>query len=323
MLGITVISFILSQALPADPTTLNLGEQAAADPEVVAAFRKEWGLDKPPVEQYLRYLWNLLHGNMGISISSRRPVIEDLGRAIPATVELTAMSMVVSILFGIPLGILAAVKRGTIIDQISRVFSLVGVSVPAFWLGLVGLIVFYGWLDWVPGPGRISPAIPHPPFVTGLLVIDSLLAGRMDAVENTLWHLVLPSLVLSLYNLGTLARLMRSTMLEVLGEDYVRTARAKGVPEWSVLFRHALRNSLIPIITVIGLGFGRLLSGAVVTESVFAWPGLGLYAFRSATSLDFPAIMGVAIVIASIYLVVNLLVDIVYVFADPRIRVAG
>jgi peptide/nickel transport system permease protein len=323
LLGITLFSFILSYTLPADPMTVNLGELAAADPEVVAAFRQEWGLDRPPVEQYLYYLWNLLHGNMGISISTRRPVLQELRLGFPATVELAVASMFLSILLGLPLGVLAAVKRNSLIDQVTRVFALIGVSVPVFWLGLVGLYLFYAGLGWLPGPGRIGATVSTPPFVTGFLVIDSLLAGRTDAALDTLAHLILPALVLSMYNLGTLARLMRSAMLEVLGEDYVRTARAKGLRERSVLFRHALANGLIPIITVIGLGFGRLLSGAVVTETVFAWPGLGLYAFRAATSLDFPAVMGVGIVVASTYLVVNLLVDIAYAFADPRIRMTG
>jgi peptide/nickel transport system permease protein len=323
VLGITVISFMLSYALPADPMTVNLGELAAADPEVVASFRQEWGLDRSPVEQYLTYVYNLLQGNMGISISTRRPVFQELRQALPATYELAVASMLISIVVGIPLGVLAAVKRNTAVDQVTRFIALVGLSVPVFWLGLVGLFVFYAQLGWVPGPGRTSATIPNPPFVTGFMVVDALLARRPDAALDTLWHLVLPSLVLAMYNLGILARLMRSAMLEVLGEDYVRTARAKGLPERVVLLRHALSNALIPIITVIGLGFGRLLSGAVVTESVFAWPGLGLYAFRSATTLDFPAIMGVGIAVASTYLIVNLIVDITYAFADPRIRLTN
>ncbi len=323
LLGITLLSFVLSHAVPADPVTANLGEQAAADPQVVAAFRHEWGLDRPLPEQYAIYLWKLLHGNLGISISTRQPVILDLQQRFPATIELAIVAMTLSILVGIPLGILSAVKRDSLLDQVTRVGALVGVSMPVFWLGLVGLVVFYARLGWAPAPGRLSAILSAPPLVTGFLLIDSLLAGRTDAALDTLHHLVLPAAVLSTYNLGVLARLMRGSTLDVLSEDYVRTARAKGLDERAVMLRHAARNALIPVVTVIGLSFGRLLSGAVIIESVFAWPGLGLYAFRSATSLDFPAIMGVGIVIATVYIVANLLVDIAYAFIDPRIQVEG
>ncbi|MCC2629564.1 MAG: dipeptide transport system permease protein dppB [Thermomicrobiales bacterium] len=192
---------------------------------------------------------------------------------------------------------------------------------PIFWLGLVAIVVFYSWAGWAPPPGRLSARLEPPPFVTGFVLIDALVAGRSDVVKDSLKHLILPALVLSSYSLGVITRVMRAGMLEVLGEDYVRTARAKGVDERAVMIRHAARNSLIPTLTVIGLSFGGLLSGAVVTESVFSWPGLGLYAFRSATSLDFPAIMGVGIVVATVYVLVNLAVDLAYGLLDPRIRV--
>jgi peptide/nickel transport system permease protein len=323
LLGITLLSFVLSHAVPADPVTANLGEQAAADPAAVAAFRQQWGLDRPLPEQYAIYVWNLLHGNLGRSISTRQPVVLDLRQHFPATVELSLVAMVLSIVLGIPLGLLSAARRDSVLDQLTRVASLVGVSMPIFWLGLVALLVFYAHLGWAPAPGRLSATLSAPPLVTGFLLIDSLLAGRPDVATDTLGHLMLPALVLSTYNLGLLARLMRGSTLEVLGEDYVRTARAKGLAETAVVLRHAARNALIPVVTVIGLGFGRLLSGAVIIESVFAWPGLGLYAFRSATSLDFPAIMGVGMVVAAIYVSVNLLVDVAYAFIDPRIQVTG
>ena len=207
------------------------------------------------------------------------------------------------------------------IDQVARVVSLIGVSMPIFWLGLVAIVIFYAWLGWAPPPGRLNARLEPPPFVTGFVLIDALLAGRADVVKDALKHLILPALVLSSYSLGVITRVMRGGMLEVLGEDYVRTARAKGVGERAVMIQHAARNSLIPTLTVIGLSFGGLLSGAVVTESVFSWPGLGLYAFRSATSLDFPAIMGVGIVVATVYVLVNLVVDVAYGLLDPRIRV--
>jgi peptide/nickel transport system permease protein len=323
LLGITLLSFVLSQAIPADPVTANLGEQAAADPQIVAAFRHEWGLDRPLPAQYGIYLWNLLQGNLGVSISTRQPVLRDLQQRFPATIELAVVAMALSVLVGIPLGILSAVRRDSLLDQLTRVVSLVGVSVPVFWLGLVALLVFYARLGWAPAPGRLSATMSPPPLVTGFLLLDAALAGRLDAALDSLHHLVLPAVVLSTYNLGVLARLTRGSTLDVLGEDYVRTARAKGLDERAVTLRHAARNALVPIVTVIGLSFGRLLSGAVIIESVFAWPGLGLYAFRSATSLDFPAIMGVGMVVATVYVLANLLVDVAYAFIDPRIQVAS
>jgi peptide/nickel transport system permease protein len=321
LVGITLLSFLLSQAVPADPVTANLGEQAAADPQAVAAFRHEWGLDRSLPEQYTVYVGNVLRGNLGVSVSTRQPVWLDLQQRFPATIELAVVAMALSIVVGLPLGILSAVRRDSLVDQVTRVISLVGVSMPVFWLALVALLVFYARLGWAPAPGRLSASLSAPPLVTGFLLVDSLLAGRWDAARDTLHHLVLPAVVLSTYNLGVLARLMRGSALDVLGEDYVRTARAKGLGERAVVLRHATRNALLPVVTVIGLSFGRLLSGAVITESVFAWPGLGLYAFRSATALDFPAIMGVGMVVATVYIVANLLVDLAYAVIDPRVQV--
>ncbi|HKX18737.1 MAG TPA: ABC transporter permease [bacterium] len=322
LVGITVLSFLLSHAVPADPVAANLGDQAAADPTIVAAFRHRWGLDQPLYRQYLIYLWNLVHGNMGISISTRQPVLLDLRQHLPATIEIAVAAMLLSLATGIPLGMLAAVNRERPIDQAARVTSLVGVSTPVFWLGLIAIVVFYARLGWAPAPGRLSPTITPPPFVTGFVLIDALLSHRGDAAADWLQHLILPAAVLSAYSLGIVTRMTRGSMLEVLGEEYVRTARAKGVTRWAVVVRHAARNALIPIITIVGLSFGGLLSGAVVTETVFSWPGLGLYAFSSATSLDFPAIMGSGIVVAAVYVLVNLVVDVAYAFFDPRIRVA-
>lgn len=319
--GITVISFILSHAVPADPVSANVGEQAAADPAVVAAFRHRWGLDRPLYQQYLIYLWNLTHGDMGRSISTKQLVLLDLRQHLPATIELAVPAMAFGIIVGVPLGILAAVNRAKPVDEIARVVTMAGVSMPIFWLGLVAMLVFYAQLGIAPSPGRLTATIPPPPFVTGFLLVDALRAHRLDVVADWSAHLILPAVVLSLYGLARITRVMRGSMLESLEEDYVRTARAKGLRRWSVIFRHAARNSLIPIVTIIGLSFGDLLSGAVVTETVFAWPGLGLYAFSSATSLDFPAIMGVGVTVATVYILVNLVVDIAYALFDPRIRV--
>jgi peptide/nickel transport system permease protein len=319
--GITVMSFILSHAVPADPVSANVGEQAAADPAVVAAFRHRWGLDKPLYQQYLIYLWNLTHGDMGRSISTKQLVLLDLRQHLPATIELAVPAMAFGIVVGIPLGILAAVNRAKPIDEIARVITMAGVSMPIFWLGLVTMLVFYAHLGIAPSPGRLTATITPPPFVTGFLLIDALRAHRLDVVADWSGHLILPAIVLSLYGLARITRVMRGSMLETLEEDYVRTARAKGLRRWSIILRHAARNGLIPVVTIIGLSFGDLLSGAVVTETVFAWPGLGLYAFSSATSLDFPAIMGVGVTVASVYILVNLVVDIAYALFDPRIRV--
>jgi peptide/nickel transport system permease protein len=306
-----------------DPVTAHLGEQAAADPQVVAAFRRQWGLDRSLPEQYLVYVGRLARGDMGTSISTRQPVLTDLGQHLPATIELAVVAMALGAGVGIPLGVLSAARRGSALDQVARVAALVGVSVPAFWLGLVALVVFYARLGWAPAPGRLGATVTPPDLVTGFLLVDALLAGRPDVAADALRHLALPALVLSTQSLGLLTRLMRGSTLEVLGEDYVRTARAKGLGERAVTLRHAARNGLIPVVTVIGLAFGRLLSGAVVVETVFAWPGLGLYAFRSATALDLPAIMGAGVVIAAVYIVANLLVDVAYALIDPRIRVGA
>jgi peptide/nickel transport system permease protein len=320
LVGITLLSFVLSHAVPADPISANLGEQAAANPAVVAAFRQRWGLDRPLPQQYVVYLIHLVRGDMGVSISTHQPVAIDLQQHLPATIELATAAMILSLTLGIPLGILSAVRRDSVIDQISRGGSLVGVSMPVFWLGLVALLIFYARLGWVPSPGQLSPRLPRPPFVTGFIILDALLAGQGETARDAIAHLALPALVLGSYSVGVITRMMRGSMLDVLGEDYIRTARAKGLPRVIVTLRHAARNALLPVLTVIGLSFGGLLSGAVVTETVFAWPGLGSYAFRSATSLDFPAIMGVGVIVASVYVLVNLLVDVAYAMVDPRIR---
>jgi peptide/nickel transport system permease protein len=265
LVGITLLTFLLSHAVPADPVTASLGEQAAADPAVVAAFRREWGLDRSLPEQYGVYLWNLARGNFGVSISTRQPVWLDLRQRLPATIELAVVAMTVSVLIGIPLGVLSAVKRDRLVDQLSRVVSLVGVSMPIFWLGLVALVIFYARLGWAPPPGRLSATLAAPPMVTGFLLVDSMLAGQPAVALDALRHLVLPAAVLSTYNLGVLARLMRGSTLDVLGEDYVRTARAKGLAEGAVTLRHAARNALIPVVTVVGRRHHRervLVAGA-------------------------------------------------------------
>src|SRR5215813_7190434 len=320
LFGITLISFVIANVIPADPVVANLGQRAMSDPQIVAAFKAKWGLDQPPVTQYLVYVGNLLQGNLGNSIRNHRPVSDDLKAYLPATIELATTSTIFGILVGLILGIAAAVWRGTLIDAVSRFISLIGISAPVFWLALISLALFYARLRLVPGLGRLDTSIDRPPIITGLLTIDSILAWRWDAFFNALGHLILPSLVLGSYSMGLVTRIARASMLEALSQDYVRTARSKGLRERTVRLQHAFRNALIPVITVIGLSYGTLLSGAVLTETIFAWPGIGRYAFMASTTLDFPAIMGVSLLIAFIFTVINLVVDVLYYLVDPRIR---
>lgn len=321
LLGITLVSFLIANAVPADPINVNLSPRAQGDPAIVAAFRAEWGLDKPPVEQYLTYLGNILRGDLGRSIKTRRPVAEDIRQFLPATIELATTSIVLGVVMGIALGVISAVWRNHILDYLVRIFALVGVSFPVFVLALVALSVFHAQLGWFSGPGRLDFTVRPPPTSTGMFLVDSLIAGQWGTFRNAVTHLILPSLVLGSYSAGIIARITRSSLLEVLGMEYIRTARSKGLSERFVILRHGLSNALIPVVTVIGLSYGSLLSGAVLTESIFAWPGLGRYMFRASTSQDFPAIMGVSMLIAAIYVGVNFVVDILYYFLDPRIRV--
>ncbi len=322
LLGITIVAFLIANAIPADPINANLPQNALNNEEVVQAFRAKWGLDKPPAEQYLTYLGNLLQGDLGVSIKTRNPVVEDIQQFLPATIELATFSIVIGLALGIGVGIVSAVWKNSWIDYLSRTFVVVGVSFPVFVLALVGLTIFHVQLGWVAGPGRLDFIVRDPPHVTGLFTLDSLLAGDWDKFLNSLSHLVLPGVILGSYVAGIIARITRSSLLEVLGMDYIRTARSKGVGERWVIVRHALSNAMIPVVTIIGISYGNLLVGSVLIESIFAWPGIGRYAFRASTSQDFPAIMGVSILIAFIYVAVNFIVDILYYFLDPRIRVA-
>ena len=322
IIGVTLIAFIISHAVPADPVTANLGQKAMSDPEIVAAFRTEWGLDDPVPQQYFTYVTKLLQGDMGRSIKSRRAVAEDIRAFLPATIELATTAIFFGVIIGILLGVLSSLFRNSWIDHLARFVSLLGVSLPVFWLALLALQIVYAQLGWAAGPGRLDVGLEPPPHVTGLYTIDALLAGQVDIFLNALHHLLLPAIVLGSYTTGLITRVTRSAMLEVLGEDYVRTARAKGLASRKVVMGHAFRNALIPVVTVIGFSYGNLLAGAVLTESIFAWPGIGQYAYRASASLDFPAIMGVSLVIALIFILVNLIVDVLYFWLDPRLRAA-
>jgi len=319
-LGVTLISFIVAHAVPTDPIVSNLGQIASQRPEIVKAFREKWGLDKPLHEQYFTFVRNLARGEFGTSINTRRAVTKDLALFLPATVELATAAVVFALLLGLPLGIFAAVRRDGPIDHLARMVSLVGVSIPIFWLATVSLVLFYATLHWTVGPGRLGPQMERPDYVTGLFTVDSLLEGDFETFWDAAAHLILPGLVLASSIMGLITRITRSSMLEVLSQDYTRTARAKGLREAAVVARHALRNALIPTVTVLGLAYGGLLSGAVMTETIFAWPGIGRYAFQAVRTNDFPAIMAVTFVIGIIYVVVNLVVDLLYGWLDPRIH---
>jgi len=320
LVGISLVAFLISNSIPADPTAANLGERAAADPEIVAAFRAKWGLDQPLHIQYLTYMRNLLQGDLGTSIRSHRPIADELARFLPATIELATAGIVVSVVVGVIFGVISAVWRNKPIDFIVRFVSLIGVSAPVFWLALIGLLLLY--LRWgiVPGPGRLDARVAAPPHVTGLYTVDSLLAGEWSTFRNAVEHLLLPSLVLGAYSSGLITRITRSSMLEVLTREYMTTARSKGLKERAVILRHGLRNALMPVVTIIGLSYGSLLSGAVLTETIFAWEGIGRYAYNAARTLDFPAIMGVSMLIAIVFVVMNLIVDLLYYVLDPRLR---
>ena len=276
MIGVSVITFAISHVIPADPAVAALGDHATD--EQIAAFRAEYKLDRPLPEQYLTYVNDLLHGDLGRSIRTRRSVADDLADSFPATFELSFTALLVSIVVGIPAGIWSAISRGRLPDVVVRVLALAGGSIPVFWLGLIVIGLGYYQLGWFPGGGRIDAFVAPPPLRTGLYVVDSLVAGDVEALRSSLIHLVLPALTLGYFSTAVITRMTRSSMLEVLGQDYMRTAEAKGLRERTVVLRHGLRNALIPTVTIIGLTFGSLLSGAVLTETIFSWPGLGRYA---------------------------------------------
>lgn len=320
VVGITFVAFVLTHIVPGDPAAANLGQRALGDPAIVKAFDHQYGLDKPLPDQYFIYLWKLLHLNLGISEQSQRPVVTDLAQYVPATLELALFAIAVSIVIGVSLGVLAAVRRGKPVDTGLRVFSLLGVSMPTYWVALFVFYIFFFRLGWFPSGGRLSPGLTPPGQITGMYTVDALLHGQWSLFGDAFDHLVMPGMVLGLFTVGTILRFTRASVLEVINNDYVRAARAKGLSEWTVVRRHVMRPALLSIATVAGLAFGGLLSGTVFVENIFSYNGLGEYAFISATNLDLPAIMGVSIVVAIIYILINLLVDLLYSILDPRIE---
>ncbi|HKX16587.1 MAG TPA: ABC transporter permease, partial [bacterium] len=320
LLGITLVTFLVSHLLPSDLVLINLGDRATLSPDLVGAFRHRWGLDRPLAAQYLVYLGHLLRGDLGISITTGRPVLTELALSLPATVELATVALIAAVLVGVALGVLAAVLRDSAVDFTVRAVSTIGVAVPPFWLAILLVSIVYFRLGWAPPPGRLSAGVNPPDSITGMYLIDSLLRGQSAVFADAAAHIVLPAIVLATVGLGFVVRITRTSMLATLSQDYVRTARAKGLTRWVVVVRHAFRNALVPIITIGGTLYAGLMSGTVMTETIFSWPGLGRYAFSSAGSLDFPAVMGVALAIGVIYVLINLCVDVLYVLVNPRIR---
>jgi peptide/nickel transport system permease protein len=319
LFGVTVITFALTYILPGNPALVKAGPLAT--PQHIAEMERQMGLDQPVVVQYWRYVSGVLRGDLGESATTGRPVLQDLLQRVPATLELTLASLLVAIAAGIPLGVVAAVRRDGWVDHVSRILGVGGVAMPTFWTGLLALYVFFYALGVAPPPlGRLSSGITAPPAITGLYTVDALLAGNGRALASALHQLMLPALTLGFSVMAPVTRMVRATMLEVLESDYIRAAWAAGVPRRTIVYGDALRNCMIPVITLLGVVFGFLMAGNVVVEMVFAWPGIGNYAVTSLMSKDAGPIQSFVLFVAVVYVVVNLAVDLVYGLVDPRIR---
>ena len=318
-LGLLAVTFFIGRVIPIDPVLAIVGDRA---PEhVIIRVREELGLNKPLWEQFYIYVSKVLHGDFGTSVLTSNPVMQDIRRTFPATFELATLGIVIGAGIGVPLGVWAAVRRGGVVDQVVRVMGLIGYSVPIFWLGLMALVVFYARLGWVGGPGRIDVVYEYTLVpVTGLLLLDTARAGEWQAFGNALSHLVLPASLLGYFSLAYISRMTRSFMLNELAQEYVVAARAKGLSEARIIWRHALRNAMVPLVTVIALSYAGLLEGSVLTETVFAWPGLGLYLTNSLQNADMNAVLGATIIVGSIFIGLNLLSDLLYNLLDPRTR---
>lgn len=323
LLGLLLVTFIIARVVPIDPLIAILGERATT--AQYEAARIAYGLDEPMWRQFLMYLWDALHGDLGTSLRTRLPVLEEVAHRFPATLELATLGTLFGVITGVPAGVLAATRPGSIADQIVRVVGLMGYSMPVFWLGLIGLLVFYGVLGWVGGPGRLDPSYQmmmefQMTQYTGMILLDSILNGAWDMFRNALSHIVLPAALLGYVSMAYISRMTRSFMMNELGQDYITTARVKGMPEWRVIWVHAMRNMLVPLITVIALSYANLLEGAVLTETIFAWPGLGSYITDALFGADMPAVLGGTVVIGAAFVTLNMLSDILYRVVDPRAR---
>ncbi len=317
-IGVTLIAFVFIRLLPGDPVTLLAGERGMTE-ERHAKMMKVYGFDRPVLEQYLKYIKGVLQGDLGKSIVTKRPVLDEFMTLFPATAELSLFAITIAILIGLPVGMIAAVKRGSPFDHVTMAGALTGYSMPIFWWGLLCIILFSGILGWTPVSGRISFLYYFEP-VTGFMLIDSLLSGQSGAFASALLHMILPSIVLATIPLAVIARQTRSAMLEVLGEDYVRTAKAKGLGTRRIIGLHAFRNALIPVVTIIGLQVGVLFAGALLTETIFSWPGIGKWMVDSIFRRDYPSVQGGLLLIASFVVIVNLFVDLLYGLINPQIR---
>ncbi|GEO80697.1 ABC transporter permease [Pararhodospirillum oryzae] len=319
VLGLLLVTFVIGRVIPVDPALGLVGDRASAD--ALAAARTGLGLDLPLWRQFLAYLGAVARGDLGMSVLTGRPVLEDVARVFPATLELATLATVLGVGLGVPAGVVAAARRGTWIDHGLRVVGLLGYSVPVFWLGLMGLLLFYARLDWVPGPGRLDvlyEGLVEPR--TGLLVVDALLAGEGEVARNALAHLILPASILGLFSVASIARMTRALMLDQLRQEYITTARLKGLSEARVLWGHALGNAAVPLLTVIVLSYASLLEGSVLTEIVFSWPGLGFYITNSLLNADMNAVLGGTLVVGAVFIGLNLLSDGLYRVLDPRTR---
>ena len=317
LLGVSIIVFAIMRVFSPDPAPIVLGQHATA--ETIEAWREVNGLNSPLYTQYFSFIKGVFTGDLGNSYYTKTPVLKEVFTRFPATIELSISAILFASVFGIIIGTISAVKKNSIFDSAGMVTALIGVSMPIFWLGIILIIIFSGTLHILPSGGRIDPLL-QPAAITGFYLIDSLLTGNMQAFADTLYHLILPTLALGMYSMAIIARMTRSSMLDTLGQDYIRTARAKGLTEGKTIRRHALRNALIPIVTVIGLQLGSLLGGAVLTETVFSWPGIGSYTVNCILKSDFPVVQGVVMLVAITFVIINLIVDVIYGFLDPRIK---
>ncbi|HZH53349.1 MAG TPA: ABC transporter permease [Microvirga sp.] len=319
LLGLAAVTFFIGRVVPIDPVIAVVGDRAP--PQVYERVRTELGLDRPLIEQFVIYVKKAVTGDFGNSVLTTNPVMTDIANVFPATLELATLGTLIGTLIGIPLGVLAAVKRGSLLDQFVRLVGLVGYSVPIFWLGLMGLLLFYAKLGWVAGPGRIDVTYSYlyTP-VTGIVLLDTAMQGQWDAFWDAVSHIILPACLLGYFSLAYISRMTRSFMLNELAQEYVIAARVKGLSEMRVIWRHALRNAAVPLVTVIALSYANLLEGSVLTETVFAWPGLGQYITNSLQNADMNAVLGGTLVIGTAFVLLNLVSDLLYRLLDPRTR---
>jgi peptide/nickel transport system permease protein len=320
IIGVSVITFVVSHVVAADPVALIAGKEAT--PDRIALIRREYGLDQSLPQQYLTYMGKLVHGDLGQSFTSRRAVLDDFLDYFPATVELTFYAMIICVAVGVPLGVYSGLKRGAWIDQLTRILSVAGTAMPLFWLGLLLQLLFFGKLGWLPESGRLDIFQSAPRHITGIYTLDSLVTLNFTALLNTLKHVLLPASCLAFASLSLVIRVTRSSMIDVITQDYIRTARAKGLKRQSVIMRHAMRNALIPTTTLLGLQVGNLLSGTFLVETVFSWPGIGFYSVNTIQNFDYQAIMSITVILAITYTLVNLAVDLLYTKLDPRLQLA-